>query len=188
MGIFLATAASVGVGRLQWSTLEKTDQTLRLQQRAWIAPHHPVLPAAMNQGDPFSYAIFYGNTGKEPAVNIVIDQREEVPIFFKDTPSLDAIFGRNEIKKYNCEAVHPNPDGFGAFPTRNPELTYEVNTHRPLPSEAEIRAGNRFLLIKGCFGYETLKEPHYSWFCYFWPNINSPTLWKLCPGGTNGAD
>jgi hypothetical protein len=30
------TLALVIVGMLQWRTLDKTDQTLRLQQRAWI--------------------------------------------------------------------------------------------------------------------------------------------------------
>jgi hypothetical protein len=36
IGIFLATAASVGVGVLQWHTLDKTDKTLKAEQRPWV--------------------------------------------------------------------------------------------------------------------------------------------------------
>jgi hypothetical protein len=35
IGIFLATAAAVGVGALQYLTLEKTDETLRSGQRGF---------------------------------------------------------------------------------------------------------------------------------------------------------
>jgi hypothetical protein len=38
------TAILVIVAWLQWLTLEKTDQTLKLQQRAWIAPGRLIAP------------------------------------------------------------------------------------------------------------------------------------------------
>ena len=36
--ITLFTLLLVIVGALQWRTLQKTDETLRLQQRAWLTP------------------------------------------------------------------------------------------------------------------------------------------------------
>jgi hypothetical protein len=185
----LFTFFLVGVGALQWCTLEKTDQTLKAQQRAWLAPHHPVLEKEIdvNEGQELKYAIFYGNAGKEPAINIVIQQTEEAPILFKNA-STESLFAQNKIEKFDCAVSHPNSGGFGVFPTTSPELTYEVHVGKPLPNEKGIRSGANFLLIRGCFGYETVREPHYSWFCYFWPQISAPALWQLCPRGTNGAN
>jgi hypothetical protein len=42
--VALATVVLAAIAYLQWLTLEKTDQTMRLQQRAWIAPGHLVPP------------------------------------------------------------------------------------------------------------------------------------------------
>jgi hypothetical protein len=185
VGVFTFVLAVVAL--LQWQTLEKTDRTFKAQQRAWIAPHHPVLETGMHRGREFKYAIFYGNVGKEPAINMVIQQEEDAIVFFKDT-SWEGIFARNNVRRFDCAGSHPNEGGIGVFPTNSPERTYEVDTGKLIPDEADVYSEAKILLVKGCFGYNTLSEPHYSWFCYFWPKISEPNLWRLCPRGTNAAN
>ena len=170
----------------------KTDRTLQAQQRAWIAPHHAIISSKMQAGENFVYSVEYGNIGKEPATNIVINQAEEAIPFDIKLGSWETIFAKAKVTKYDCNSFRPNPGGFVVYPSIAPERTYGVDTRKLLPDESEVLRGDKILLVKGCFGYVTLNEPHYSWFCFFWPpfkggNPNTGVSF-VCPAGTNGAD
>lgn len=72
----LAIIALVYVSALQWRTLDKTDQTWRDGERAYVFPaqnNATWLPAKTNGGQIIrSYPIVWENSGNSPTVNLVI--------------------------------------------------------------------------------------------------------------------
>ena len=78
-----STVVLAYVAYLQWGTLEKTDQTLRLQSRAWIAPRGLTAPenfkAAIDKYTEVTLRL--ENVGKEPAINTAeVVATEALPI------------------------------------------------------------------------------------------------------------
>lgn len=70
--IAVLTAVLVIVAYLQWLTLEKTDQTLKLQQRAWIAPGRLIAPQNFieQKDEAAAIGLTFKNVGKEPAIEL----------------------------------------------------------------------------------------------------------------------
>jgi hypothetical protein len=73
----LATLALVYVSALQWSTLEKTDETARASERAFVFPaqnHVQWLPAVKNKDVVTrEFPVVWENSGNSPTVNLVIE-------------------------------------------------------------------------------------------------------------------
>ncbi|MFZ0070656.1 MAG: hypothetical protein WAK85_05280, partial [Xanthobacteraceae bacterium] len=107
--------------------------------------------------------------------------------------SSDAYFEQQGIKKYDCNTVRPNSDGFVSYPSSPKEKTYTVHTNKLMPDESGVLMGIQILVIKGCIGYETFQSVRYSWFRYFFPTtigpmpVQKPDNSPVCPRGTNGA-
>jgi hypothetical protein len=70
--ITLFTLLLVIVGALQWCTLQNTDETLRLQQRAWHAPVGAKLFWIPTKDEPINFRLVLVNSGREPAILFVI--------------------------------------------------------------------------------------------------------------------
>ena len=47
-----------------------TDDTLKTEQRAWIAPRGAEIIGSVRRGETIEYEILYENTGKQPAFNV----------------------------------------------------------------------------------------------------------------------
>src|SRR5262245_36873579 len=58
------------VALLQWCTFLKTDETLRLAQRAWLVPVDARLTSPVKEGEGLRFHVHYINTGREPAIDI----------------------------------------------------------------------------------------------------------------------
>ena len=173
-------------------TLESAERSTTIANRAWIAPLRIVVEDKFRLGEKFAYRVAFQNVGKEPATNIVIDAVEGTIDAPAVAGSWDAVFTRSGVKKYDCQKVHPNSGGLVTYPSVSPPNEFTASTDKLIPDEDAVLNGTKILYVKGCFGYETFNEGHYSWFCYYWtpirgraPNANAPVL---CPGGTNGAD
>lgn len=190
--ITLFTLLLVVVGAFQYFSLKDTDKTLRLQQRAWIAPHHLLIDGQFRAGEKLGYTLFYGNVGHEPATKIVINQDEKTFDVPATITSWDAVFEQAGIKKFDCGSSQPNANGFVVYPSTSPDRTFGVVTQSTIENESDVDSGRKILVIRGCIGYETLGTPHYSQWCFFWPAWpgQPPTVLgvKMCPGGTNAAN
>lgn len=172
------TAILVFVAILQWNTLEKTDETLKSQQRAWIEPRAPSITSGRARGETLNFTVRYANIGNEPAVNAVI-QTDVRPI--EVTTAGDQARGWFPRKNDMCKHSHPNDAGLVVWQSdsKTHELFY---TSSDSPPDAEdVWNGLKFLVVEGCIGYETVGSVHYSAFCYYTrPIANKPSEeWPL---------
>jgi hypothetical protein len=121
---FLALIAAAGVATLQWQTLEKTDSTLRAQQRPWMRyqPIELVLPLTFD-GTNFTTKIRYHleNTGHTPALSVIPHARLVVNGLLRD-----------DEQKQLCEPASKNQphsefddQGFVSFPGLEPVMQQE---------------------------------------------------------------
>jgi hypothetical protein len=68
--ITLFTLLLVIVGALQWCTLQNTDETLRLQQRAWLSPTGAKLFGIPTKDEAINFRLALVNSGREPASGV----------------------------------------------------------------------------------------------------------------------
>jgi len=126
MAIF--TAAVVGVGFLQFRTLDKTDQTLKAAQRPWVSVG-PVQPVSdfeyTNSGASLAVAFGLSNYGHSPALNVEMDS--EMRIFASGSAiNFQALKRQNII----CDRLRTRPignsgNGFTLIPN-GPSIYQEV--------------------------------------------------------------
>ncbi len=159
---FTAVLALIGV--LQWQTLEKTDQTLRLQSRAWIAPRGLVTPekfkAAINEYTEVTLRL--ENIGKEPAINTAeVVGTEALPIDdFRNEEVLGAII-QKMLDGRTCDSIPINPNGRAIFPGGTPAIVVGFEEEKVI----KINKRTHYALVAGCFVYETMNETHRTRFC-----------------------
>lgn len=189
--VALATVVLAAIAYLQWLTLEKTDQTMRLQQRAWIAPGHLVPPQNFvdQKEEDAAIGLTFQNVGKEPAIEM--NEQIEVDVVdadkWRDNAFIDAKV--REMLGSGCESLRPSPDGRAILPS-TPRTDY-----RDLEADKAIKASkdqtNYFVLAAACFAYRTLDKVHRSEFCGVLapPNRSNDFKWQtvLCTVH-NGAD
>ena len=169
--------------------------------RAWIVPHLLRLPQQpLKAGADATLILTYGNSGREPAKNVghepdsknigvegLAGATLETGIFrlrdliekagFEDTCA-------TADKKRLMGVVYPGPlDGsFASIVVAGNKIT-----------QAAIE-GQAFIVIKGCFMYETMTEPHKSKYCLFYNKVLDDmkpleyrNFFSNCPTG-NDAD
>jgi hypothetical protein len=178
------------VAYLQWLTLEKTDQTLKLQQRAWIAPGRLIAPQNFieQKDEAVAIGLTFQNVGKEPAIEL----NEQIKADIVETSRWrDDAFIEVKVREMlgkRCENFNTSPDGRAIFPG-TPAAQYV-----DLEADKAIKASKdqtHFALMVGCFAYRTLNEVHRSRFCGVLapPNRSNDFKWQtvLC-AVHNGAD
>jgi hypothetical protein len=176
----MATVASVGVGTLQWLTLEKTDVTQKAAQRAWVEPRALLIDSGRAAGEKFTYTLSYVNVGNEPATNVVVQTDPYAVSVSERSQAIGWIAGENRT----CDIAHPNSGGIVIWPSArdaNPKrLTYYSDG--PPPNAEEVIRGEKFLVIDGCIGYETVGTVRYSGFCFYMrPNGHGQEQWQVVP-------
>jgi hypothetical protein len=113
--LVLSTIALVVVAVLQWSTLEKTDDTLKAQQRPWLSigyPHATNAFPVSAAGGAFVVEFNLKNFGNSPALNVEIDG--EIPMLKSNLGTLarqDAI-----CKRLKERPTGKDGNGFTIFP------------------------------------------------------------------------
>ena len=161
-----ATVALFIAAILQWKTLEKTDLTLRAEQRAWIAPRgitDPIPPNFINKVDKYSELLLrLENVGKGPAVKtneLVIATTVKKGDLFDEAVILKTI--RDSLAGRECENIPVDPKGRAIYPGGTPGRVLALTD----PQVAKVNAGSDFALVIGCIVYQTLEERHYTKLC-----------------------
>ena len=148
----------------QWRTLDKTDRTLRLQQRAWIAPRGMIVPENFKSFVNKYTEVVLGleNTGKEPALktNEVLATEALAYDDFRNEPVMEKII-RKALDGRSCESISFNLKGRSIFPGGTPSIVVPFEEDKV----SKINARTHYALVVGCFVYETLNEVHRTEFC-----------------------
>lgn len=174
------TLLLVIVGSLQWLTLEKTDETLKAQQRAWIEPGVPLIRGPFDEKSPIHLLIRYRNIGKEPAINAVIALDE--PLLVVDPPPNGNWYASLPGKNPVCKRALPNGNGIVIYPTTaSNEFSAHVFPNQPLADANMVFAQTKILVVEGCIGYQTVGKPYYAGFCYYWTPVlgKPPDQWGI---------
>jgi hypothetical protein len=185
---FLALLAAAGVAILQWHTLEKTDDTLRVQRRAWIAPDRIVPPQNFIDEieEDAAIGLSFRNVGKEPALKTT--ETVLVDIIQVDDWQNIAKAKVKELLGKKCDEFNPTPDGRTIFPDLPRSRLVDLNAEKAIKAS---KHKTHFVIVVGCFSYETLNEIHRSQFCGVLapPNRSNDNKWQtvLCEVH-NGAD
>jgi hypothetical protein len=170
--ITLFTLLLVIVGGLQYCTLEKTDETLKVQQRAWLASagtnlfSSPNFPPVQNDMA-INFAINFVNTGREPAtgINIRIKNFTVEGSSAKNMDIAELAVPKND----SCEGVVPQIGRIVIPPTNNGTVALLRDSIHGEPyfvADEKIVSGSRFYGFIGCAAYLTQGGKHYSSFCY----------------------
>lgn len=174
----LFTFFLVGVGALQWRTLEKTNQTLKTDQRAWLAPkpidYQPEF--FMHPNPPYSPAVIkfnFKNTGKEPARLITrainyrfLDNAWDVP---QINQRMNEILGNK-----TCDQILTDDNGSSIFPDDGQSMSFSLTEK----DSQVVLQGGHYLMIGGCLVYRTISETHWTEVCQFLDPIDP----NLVPG------
>jgi hypothetical protein len=163
------TLLLVIVGVLQWRTLDKTDQTLRLQQRAWLEFITMQLAAIPEKDQSIRFRIIYSNSGREPAtdMNLVFDTKSIEPYDAKNIDLADLTIPENTI----CRNILPIKGRRVVAPTGTGyslSAIYADTAHgltRVVADDRFLR-GEHFYVIQGCAAYNTQEVIRYSSFCF----------------------
>jgi len=157
----LFTFLLVVVAALQWRTLEKTDRTLRLQERAWLTPVGLETGEAIAAGKDLPIKLFYANLGKGPALNMHIAMESVTVPFLRDAPSKPLFAGNN----LTCEKAIIEVDSVPIFPVPNKDQWHDTFIPGGNIPDSVVNGGTA-LLLRGCIKYLTVDEVHTTSFCY----------------------
>ena len=189
--VAVATVILAAIAYLQWRTFEKTDQTMRLQQRAWIAPGRLIAPQNFKdqKEEDAAIGLNFQNVGKEPAIKL--NEQVNVDIIEAGKWRNDAFIDAKarEMLGGRCENFDPLPDGRAIFPGITATRYRDLEANKV--TKASKDQTNYFVLVAACFVYRTLNEVHRSEFCGVLapPNRSNDFNWQtvLC-AIHNGAD
>ena len=120
VAIAIATFVSAGVGYLQYLTLDKTDQTLRLQQRAWIAPRgiEPTPPNFVDRINAYTEIFLpFENVGKEPATKMNEQVTATIIAYddFRNETVMKATI-KEALGGRECDNFSVSPEGRAVYP------------------------------------------------------------------------
>ncbi len=146
--LLLYVAGCIGV--LQWQILRKTDQTLRLQQRAWIAPRGMIPPENFKTLTNKYTEVVLGleNTGREPArkTNEVLATEALAYDDFRNEPVMEKII-QKALNGRSCESIPLKLKGRSIFPGGTPSIVVPFEEEKV----AKINARTHYALVIGCF-------------------------------------
>lgn len=169
----IATGLLAWVALLQWQILSKTDETLNIQQRAWLTPlqanlvQTPSIPP-VRKGEPIEFNVAFTNNGREPArgvklriLNATIDGYDP-----KNTDVATLAVPENTA----CSNLEPEIGHAVIGPTG--EQTARAISYASIFGEPYFVAnnalvnGSKFYVANGCAAYLTQGKVRHTSFCY----------------------
>ena len=168
-------------------TLNITRDAVERTHRAWLAPSGIKIKTAFKANTYQEVWLSYGNTGNEPALKIRFDY---YPIALPAGKIRDATAIKAAISEMaggnECDQMQPNPEGSVSYPSEPGAYGYRVGISAILVDQ--IIDKKNYLLIAGCFAYESYGRVHHSAFCRFFDfNVDKPNatsmdwLSSVCP-------
>jgi hypothetical protein len=172
-------------------SIKISSNTMVTNARAWVVPRHLIVTAVL--GEPLRLELQYTNVGKEPALNMMVGNTEYTPldpaILGKPAQAAEQI-GLNNVCKTTVVPPNTTTVGETVWPMPEPrerhfaELAGFSNTDAGLVDN-NFMNGKRAIVVKGCLGYRTFTETHFSQFCFI---VRGPTdKWSVldCPLGNS---
>jgi hypothetical protein len=162
--VLLLIAAAV-IALMQWHTLEKTDQTLRAQRRAWIAPEQIVVPDNFQQGkdEDAALGVRFKNTGNEPAFDLNYPIEIDV---IEGSHWLDQNFLRRKtlemLGNRSCDSFDISSKGRTVFPGASGSIRKDLDHERA--HRGSTHPGY-FVIVVACLVYRTAEAIRRSEFC-----------------------
>jgi hypothetical protein len=156
-------------------------------QRAWVGPRNARIDAAPVVGKDLTIFVDYGNSGREPAIEMVYDTdpftaTEEENTNGKVTAHVNSFTAK-------CKVMWKPGEAGVVYPSAGLSTGYALT--RVLDNsliDDDVISGAKYIVIDGCFSYKTAETIHRSWFCYFYKAGRTPIgTWHICQTG-NGAD
>jgi hypothetical protein len=158
---------------------DNAERALAAGQRAWVGPSNATFSAELKIGQPIDITYVYQNTGKEPAfaftntpnVSTILtsDQSGAIPLEIQRFMSAC----RTELQWQGGSVVYPGAASYSS----NYQTSKSV-------VDRDVMTDKKAIIVQGCFHYQTLDSPKYSYFCYFYrkgktkiQNLN------ICPSG-----
>jgi hypothetical protein len=175
----VATAVLVAVGI--WGVLE-TKNALELSQRAWVSPIGGRLTAPLQKDRAVHFAVFFLNTGREPAVDVASRiQNSTIDAYDPQTTDIRTIKVPDNTSCSNLSTekgsvlIAPSPQGTATI------LIFDsIHGDPPLYVDDKIVNGTKFYVLRGCLVYKTYEKVHHSSFCYIAAPIPG-TNWDQTP-------
>ena len=146
--------------------LSETRNMLKQIERAWIAPGSIRLGAPLETGKFNEVFLNYRNPGKQPATNMIY-RIEPIALARNDIDKTGVIEARilQAMNGIQCTSREPSADGAVVYPSGEGNEGIRVGITKELV--AKVQNKKNYLLIAGCFAYETFGETHHSAFCRF---------------------
>jgi hypothetical protein len=168
--LFTATGISAVVLLVTDHTLKKT---MIASNRAWVVPTSMTLLADIKTGQETNIAFVFGNAGHEPAVKVGRHDDSVVisgDFLLKSRPdnvnqNLSAAI-QNTTFPDSCELAKNKRFQGVINPGIGNNLGY-VSLPAATMTDAVVN-GLDFVVVKGCFVYETMGEAHSTEYCYFY--------------------
>lgn len=168
---------------LQWRAM---DQTLKIDQRAWVSLGQIANMGDFAVGKPFSVSVTFKNIGKTPAKNarskVTIEPRfqDQEPRFERDTQDMGKIGAMLPNADYygtptltTCRLESPAGERGPAFPCPLTQPEYETVTH-----------GTQIVYLHGLVVYDDVfQHPHWFKFCY---HMGEKAVWIIGCGDHEG--
>jgi hypothetical protein len=179
------TGLLIIVGLLQSCILYKTDETLREQQRAWLAPRRLAPPENfLNKKNQYTEVEFqYENVGGGPALGVSVEYGRDIVTLneFRDQTVI-ANKVRGLLKGRECDSIVPERNGPAIFPKAQNFLVIGF----PTELVQKINAESHYAIVVACLAYRSVGGVHRSRFCHILePKVrpaDQPNKWRstLC--------
>jgi hypothetical protein len=147
---------------------ENSDKALIQAQRAWVGPRNAAFAAEPAVGKPIEITMEYQSSGHEPALAFIYAIDPFLATTDDDTNGIVAaklqnyaMSCKNTREWQGGSVIYPTTGGFGGG------YTLSVKTKDDFVDEP-LTKGEKFLLLQGCFLYQTFDAPRHSYFCYFY--------------------
>jgi hypothetical protein len=157
---------------LQYRTLDKTDQTLKAEQRARVTPLAARLARAPVQDGGISYYIDVVNSGREPAVGLnwyLKNAQQEAPKT-GDVNLVDVAVPEN----ISCDGLEPVKGRSLIPPTGTQTFSISYGSKVGIPkmvADEKIMGGNDLYIVNGCMVYVGGGKRRYSSFCFIMHSV-----------------
>lgn len=169
------TLLLVGVGFLQWRTLEKTDETLRVQQRAWINIVGSLLAQPLEIDQPIRMQLFISNSGREPARFVRVAIQNDIIESYdpKNTDMRDIeVPEKRSCSQNGTEGLVVPPSSGLANVAIAEDSAHGITRYL---IEKKILEKTKYYVVQGCIHYLSLDKDRHSSFCFILqPQDNKP--------------
>jgi hypothetical protein len=149
-------------------TMERAEAITKQAERAWLSPMGAILQQIIEEDKPISFDLFFQNSGKQPAFDVVFRQQNAI---IKAPPKTDWS-GFVVDKNNTCEGLEPSVGALTVYPNNIGPMGTSFRVFdsasgiNPILANKPIADGTLTYYVRGCIAYKTFGETHHSAFCY----------------------